>query len=182
MPNDEDLLAASAAGDADAFAAFYRRHLSAVLRYCGGRGVPPEVAADLAAEVFAAALAACGRFRPEEGPAVDWLYGVARNVMLMSWRRGRVEDRARRRLGMEPIAIHDEDLERVTEMAGESDGSPVSLLAALPEDQRAALEARILAERSYEDIARSLRCSEAVVRQRVSRGLRRLRAQIGDRA
>src|SRR5215217_5092726 len=117
MPDrsDEDLLSATLAGDADAFAAFYRRHLPAVLRYCAGHGARPEVAADLAAEVFAAALGACERYRPADGPAVAWLYGVARNVLLMSRRRGRVEDRARRRLALEPIAICDHDLERVDE-------------------------------------------------------------------
>jgi DNA-directed RNA polymerase specialized sigma24 family protein len=39
----------------------------------------------------------------------------------------------------------------------------------------------VLEERDYGDIARELRCSEAVVRQRVSRGLGRLRRQIGGR-
>jgi DNA-directed RNA polymerase specialized sigma24 family protein len=36
-------------------------------------------------------------------------------------------------------------------------------------------------ERDYEDIAKELRCSEAVVRQRVSRGLARLRRQLERR-
>jgi RNA polymerase sigma factor (sigma-70 family) len=178
---DEELLSATLTGDADAFAEFYRRHLPAVLRYCAGRGAGPEVAADLAAEVFAAALNACERYRPEQGPAVAWLYGVARNVLLMSRRRGRVEDRARRRLAFEPIAITDHDLERVEALIGDAGPSPLALLETLPPEQRSALEARVLAEREYEDIARSLRCSEAVVRQRVSRALRRLRVQLGER-
>jgi RNA polymerase sigma-70 factor (ECF subfamily) len=38
----------------------------------------------------------------------------------------------------------------------------------------------VIEERSYREIAGRLRCSEAVVRQRVSRGLRRLRKQIGE--
>src|SRR5690242_13273649 len=95
--SDEQLLAATVAGDGDAFAAFYRRHLSSVLRYCAARGGEGEIAADLAAEVFAQALAACERYRPEDGPAAGWLYGVARLVVLMSRRRGQVEDRGRRR-------------------------------------------------------------------------------------
>lgn len=178
--SDEQLLAATVAGDPDAYAAFYRRHLPAVLRFCSARGVAPEVAADLTAEVFAAALGACARYRPEEGPAVAWLYGVARKVLLMSWRRGRVEDRARRRLALEPLVIDDDDLARVEELLDE--GTALALLDTLPEEQRAALEARVLAERDYDEIARSLACSEAVVRQRVSRGLRRLRARMGERA
>ena len=178
---DEELLSATVAGDADAFALFYRRHLPAVLRYCAGRGAGREVAADLTAEIFAAALAACGRYRPAQGPAAAWLFGIARNVVLMSWRRGRVEDRARRRLALEPLPITDDDLERVDALIGDAGPSALALLEALPSDQRSALEARILDERDYEEIARSLRCSQAVIRQRVSRGLRRLRTQMGER-
>jgi len=35
-------------------------------------------------------------------------------------------------------------------------------------------------ERDYGGLARDLGCSEELVRQRVSRGLRRLRARLGD--
>jgi DNA-directed RNA polymerase specialized sigma24 family protein len=38
----------------------------------------------------------------------------------------------------------------------------------------------VLDERSYEDIARELRCSSSVVRQRVSRGLARLRTTVDE--
>ena len=46
----------------------------------------------------------------------------------------------------------------------------------LPPDQREALRLRVLDERDYAEIARELECSEAVVRQRVSRATRTLRA------
>jgi len=46
----------------------------------------------------------------------------------------------------------------------------------LPEDQLGALRARIVDERDYSEIAKDLRCSEAVVRKRVSRALQTLRA------
>ena len=57
---DEELLLASA-GDADAFAAFYRRYADAVLAYFAVRTRRPDVAADLTAETFAAALHGVGR-------------------------------------------------------------------------------------------------------------------------
>jgi DNA-directed RNA polymerase specialized sigma24 family protein len=37
------------------------------------------------------------------------------------------------------------------------------------------VKGRVLHERSYDELALSLRCSQSVVRQRVSRGLRSLR-------
>jgi len=51
-------------------------------------------------------------------------------------------------------------------------------LAELPAQQRDAVLARVVDERSYEEIATTMRCSELVARQRVSRGLRALRDRI----
>jgi RNA polymerase sigma-70 factor (ECF subfamily) len=56
------------------------------------------------------------------------------------------------------------------------------LLDSLPVEQREAVRARVLEERSYEQIATDLECSKSVVRKRVSRGLARLREQLGDQS
>jgi Sigma-70, region 4 len=49
----------------------------------------------------------------------------------------------------------------------------IELVAELPTDERHAVEARVVHERSYREIAAQLHCSEMVVRKRVSRGLGR---------
>jgi RNA polymerase sigma-70 factor (ECF subfamily) len=87
----------------------------------------------------------------------------------------------RRRLGFEPIEFYDSDLERVLAIADQGRGDVDRLLASLPADERDAARARVVAERSYAEIAAELRCSELVVRKRVSRGLGRLREQIEER-
>jgi RNA polymerase sigma factor (sigma-70 family) len=90
-----------------------------------------------------------------------------------------VEARARRELGCGRLTLEDEDLVRVEDLA--SLGGPArvqALLAELPTDQEAAVRARVLDERTYVEIATELRCSEAVVRQRVHRGLQRLRERM----
>jgi RNA polymerase sigma factor (sigma-70 family) len=177
--SDGDLLRATSMGDGAAFATFYRRHLPAVvgllLRETGNR----EVSADLAAEVFAAAFLSGQRFRPREaGSAWPWVRGIAQNKLRESRRRGRVEDRARRKLALEPEALDDADLARVDELA--SGPGVIALVDELPERQRAAIRARIVEERDYADIAGQLKCSEMVVRQQVSRGLSRLRDQLEE--
>ena len=48
-PADERLLADTAAGDADAFAAFFRRHEPAVTRFCTRRCETPDDVADAVA-------------------------------------------------------------------------------------------------------------------------------------
>ncbi|MBX5470690.1 MAG: sigma-70 region 4 domain-containing protein [Thermoleophilaceae bacterium] len=56
----------------------------------------------------------------------------------------------------------------------------LELVERLPPDQRDAVTARIVDERDYAGIARDLRCSESVVRQRVSRGLRALKVRLQE--
>jgi len=173
---DDELLTSTRAEPA-AFGAFYRRHEDRVLGYFLARVGDPEVAADLTAETFAAALASAHRFRPRKEPASAWLFGVARNNLAMSRRRGRVEARARRRLGMAPLVLTDDAVERIAAL----DHTALTLVDELPDDQQDALRARVIDERDYADIARDLRCSEAVVRKRVSRGLEILRARLEDK-
>jgi len=180
--NRDDLLERFVAGDPGAFVQFYRRHVSAVLAFFLRRTGDPELTADLTAEVFAAALLAAPRYRPGELPAVAWLYGIAAHKLADSRRRGRVEDEARRRLALEPLVIDDADLARVEELAGAA-GDASALEAAmreLPPQQRDAVLARIVDERPYAEIAAEMSCSEMVVRQRVSRGLKALRSQIKE--
>jgi RNA polymerase sigma factor (sigma-70 family) len=160
-----------------AFGAFYRRHEERMLSYFLARVGDPEVAADLTAETFAAALASAHRFRPRREPAAAWLFGIARNTLAMSRRQGRVEARARRRLGMAPLILTDELVARISEL----DDKALELVNGLPADQQQALRARVIDERDYADIAKDMRCSEAVVRKRVSRALGTLRTQLEEK-
>jgi RNA polymerase sigma-70 factor (ECF subfamily) len=168
---DAELLAATAR-DPEAFGIFYRRHVDWVLGYLGRRVDSPEVAADLAAESFAAALISLPRFDPLRGQPAAWLFGIVVHHLARHRRRGGVEARARRRLGIGALpAVEDGLVER---LAGDAE----AMLAALPPDQRDAVRERILEDRGYGEIAVSFGVSEPVVRQRVSRGLRTLRRRL----
>jgi len=164
----------------EAFGTFYRRHENAMLVYFLRRTSSADTAADLTAEVFAAALGSVRRFRPQSRPAVAWLYAIANHKLASSRRRGRVEDRARRRLGMQPLLLTDDALDAVEALADAQRSAEVlaELLAELPVDQHEAVRLRIVEEWGYDEIAVELRCSQAVVRQRVSRALGALRVEL----
>ena len=172
--DDRALLAASRAGGGG-FDVFYRRHRDAVLALHGGRVSEPELAADLTAETFAAALLVVRDLSRElpENP-VAWLFTIAHHKLIDSYRRGRIEDDARRRLAFERMEITDEAIERINEIVGSTDVL-AHLARQLPPEQFRALRARIVDEREYPEIARDLRCSPALVRLRVSRALKTLR-------
>jgi DNA-directed RNA polymerase specialized sigma24 family protein len=152
---DAALLAATAR-DPSAFAAFYLRHEERVLAWLLRR----TGRADLCAEVFVAALTSAHRFRDTGPPAEAWLFGIARNVLGASLRRGRVEARARVRLGMSPIELTDEVLESIEHLC--EDGSASAALADLPDGQRRAIHARIVdTEPTRRKRAPTCRCTTA---------------------
>jgi RNA polymerase sigma factor (sigma-70 family) len=176
--SDQELLRRALTTEPEAFTVFYERHVDVVLAFLRRRTSSPEVAADLMAETFAAALLALhANTEPEQLEVpVAWLLGIARNKLFESYRRGRVEAAAREKLGLEPLVLNDSDLALVDEL---SESDLVNQLAdLLPADQLQALRARVIDEREYDEIARDLDCSEAVVRKRVSRALSTLRARV----
>jgi RNA polymerase sigma factor (sigma-70 family) len=176
---DAELLAASRR-DGDAFVEFYDRYESVIVGFMLRRADAREVAVDLASEVFAAALRSAHRYRPDRCTAEAWLFTIARNVLIDSARRGRVEARARKRLGIhEAIGYTTDDLDRIDALASQT-VSAAQLLGNLPADQREAVQARIIEERPYPEIALQMQTSELVVRQRVSRGLATLRVHLED--
>jgi RNA polymerase sigma-70 factor (ECF subfamily) len=174
-PRTDGELIIATAHDPEAFAVFYRRHIRGVISFFRRRVSSPELAFDLCAETFAAALEAAPRYQPRPEPARGWLYGIAWNKLHESQRRGIADDSARRALGMAPIVLTDDGLDRIDDLLG---GQALELLEALPSGQREAVVARVIEERGYEDIAAELRCSESVARKRVSRGVRAIRARM----
>jgi RNA polymerase sigma-70 factor (ECF subfamily) len=173
MRTDEDLLLS---GDAEDFGIFYDRYIDMLLGYFARRVNDPELAADLTAETFAAALVARKRFKRTATPAVAWLFGIAQHKLADYRRRGAAEDRMRRRLGMERVEVGDDDRELIAMLGRDA---AWHLINELPPDQREAVRAHVLDEQPYEDIALAADTSEAVVRKRVSRGLGALRQRMG---
>ncbi len=163
--------------DPEAFAEFYRRHERAVLGYFMHWCRDSELAADLMAETFAAAFESAGRYRPELGQPSAWLFGIGRHVLLRSVRRGRVENETRRRLGMSVLVLDDHALEQVDATAAQAGGA-VAALDDLSTVLRDAVAGRVIQEREYRELAEALQCSQSVVRQRVRRGLARMRERL----
>jgi RNA polymerase sigma-70 factor, ECF subfamily len=163
--------------DVDAVADLYDSMSQSVLVFFARRTYDGEIALDLTAETFARALEARRRFRgagEREGAA--WVWGIARNVLGEFFKRGQVERRALRRLGLEPPAVTCDEIERIEQLAGVERlrEAVATALAELAEDQREALRLRIVDELDYPIVAGRLGVSEATARARVSRGLRRL--------
>ncbi|MGH2849256.1 MAG: RNA polymerase sigma factor [Solirubrobacteraceae bacterium] len=175
---DQELLRLTAV-NVEAFGVFYDRHEREVLAFFWRRTGRADLAADMTSEVFARALEAAARFDDDRGSARTWLYLFARALLVDAWRHGRVENAARARLKMEPLVVTDEFL-RAIERVAAAQSDVLGLLEELPEEQRLAVEGRVVDELDYAELSRRLACSESVVRARVSRGLRALRRRFDE--
>ena len=164
------------AGSAEAFEEVYDRHAAQVLAWARAR--VGEHAADLTAEVFARAWLRRSRFRHEHDSALPWLLGIAKNVLRESLRKQRIEDAARRRLGMPSLLSRDAALDAVDDGRRLSE-SERRTLASLRQEDRELLRLRVIEERSYRDIAIRLRCTPQAARRRISRLLRQLQYTLG---
>jgi RNA polymerase sigma-70 factor (ECF subfamily) len=161
--------------DPDALAELYLRYRDELYRWFRSR-VPEAAASELTAELFAQVALGLKRFRDEAGgSAAPWLYGIAKNLLRRYREKGRVEEAARRRLGM-PIEAYELDVERIDARLAAAELGPnlASGLATLPRDQRDALELRVIEERPYAEVASLLGCTETAARLRVMRALGKL--------
>jgi RNA polymerase sigma factor (sigma-70 family) len=176
-PSDAALVLASV-GDADAFRGLYDRHAARIHAVLLRQTRDADAAHDLAAETFAQAWLVRARFRDEAGgSALPWLLGIARNVLLTSVRRRRLEQRACERLGLRdrldapPAAVEPTE----AWLDGIDD-----LLDGLPQSQREALQLRLVEDRDYAGVAAALGTTEQAARVRVHRALRALRARMTE--
>jgi RNA polymerase sigma factor (sigma-70 family) len=160
-----------------AFSDVYAAKGAEVLAFLVRRTFDVEVARDLTAETFAQAFEHRKRFRGRtDAEAAAWLYGIARHLLSRYARNGVVQRKAVERLGIELTPVSDDDHQRIVELAGLADlrKTVADAFSSLPPAQREALRLRVIAERSYRDVAASLGVSEETARARVSRALRRI--------
>jgi RNA polymerase sigma factor (sigma-70 family) len=177
MRTDAQLLAA-ARTDAHAFRELYDRYSDRIHRFQLARTGDHDAALDLTAETFAQAWLSRARFEDlANGSAAPWLYAIARNVLVASVRRNRLEQSARERLGIlaaldRPQAApepNDEWLQGIDDAFRE-----------LSPDEREAVHLRVIDDLSYEDVGRAAGTTAGAARVRVHRGLAALRQRLSN--
>jgi RNA polymerase sigma-70 factor (ECF subfamily) len=157
-----------------AFSIFYGRHMNDIMVFLLSRTGNELVAEELTCETFASAFMSIGTYDPKRGEGRAWLFGIAKVTLLKSYRQHAIEQSARRKLGM-TIGEYPEDAwERAERRLDTSYPGLQAALSRLTAMERTAVEARVVHERDYADIARSENTSEEAIRKRVSRGLKKL--------
>ena len=167
---NERLLVEAAQKDPDKFIDLYDGNFHRVYAYVIRRVHDRDVAEDLTADVFHKALANLAKFDWRGVPFSAWLLRIAANLIADRWQRS-----AREVVGDPPEASANSDLDAATEKA-----RLFRMVEQLPADQRRVVSLRFAEGKSIKEIARELGRSEGAVKQLQFRGLRTLRAQLGE--
>lgn len=170
---DVGLLARAAEGDREAFAALYDRHVRAVFWQAHRVVRDPDLAEDVAQETFVVAWRRVRSIRVVDASVLPWLLVTARQCALNAARKA-----ARRRSHELDEAIPSPvDVEAAveSELALVEIGAAV---AALGEADQRLYALCVEGDHTYQQAARELGVSHAVVRNRLHRLRSRLRADL----
>lgn len=172
-PVFDDVLAAAQAGAAWAFDVLYRDLAPAVTGYLRLHGAAdPD---DLAGETFLGVFTGLARFSGDEGALRAWVFTIAhRRLVDERRRRSRRPEVCEREL---PELVGGDVEDDVLARLGA--GAVERICAGLPDDQRAVLLLRIIADLTVEQVATALGRSVGSVKALQRRGLRALRTQLG---
>lgn len=173
---DELLVRKASAGDKEAFADLYERHLEAVFRYFFYRLGHREDAEDLAEQLFLKAWQAIGQYDFRGAPFSSWLFRIAHNMMV---------DHHRARHEVEPldeeIEIEDQDTGPAELAIQRAEARRLSdALAQLGPVEQSVVALRFLEGLDHRKVAGIIGKSEVATRSIQSRALARLAVILGD--
>lgn len=162
-------------GDRAAFETVYTTYYAPIYRYLYVRTRNKELSEDLAQDTFLKAYASIGSFTPTRSHPLAYLYTIARNTLIDSRRKRRVE-----RVGDEFLESVPDTAPHAEAQAAASEEHAVLLehLRRLSDEQQEVITMKFMAELSTAEIAEITGKRADALRQTLSRGLRALRRQI----
>ncbi|HEU4373115.1 MAG TPA: RNA polymerase sigma factor [Telluria sp.] len=181
--SDTELLRQMRAGTAAAFEALYLRHQGPLFRFAILRTGSVDTAADVVQEVFMGLLTGSLQFDPLRGLLQNFLFGVARNVVM------KLDPPASRHIALPEPDDDDDDAaleaasdaaEPLARMLGNEQAEAVRrALALLPPHYRDVVILYEMHDLSYLEIADICQLDIGTVRSRLSRGRAALAKRLG---
>ncbi len=162
---DEELMAMYQNGAENAFQVLYSRHSSKIYGFLKNRIQQAEKVSDIYQEVFIK-IHRSKHLYNKSLPLLPWIFTITRSVMIDELRKDKNSQR-----------VDDFDIDKIPaiESASSFAGEAAGLIQTLPEPQKIALQMRYVDDKTFEEIANSLKTSPTNVRQIVSRGIKRLK-------
>ena len=168
---DEELMLMYQSGAEKAFQALYARHSSKVFGFLKRRLSPEEKVTDVYQEVFLK-IHRSKHLYNKSLPALPWIFTITKSVLLDAVKKDKnfkyVDN-----FNLEQIKAELKDNSVLAEGA-------VLAIKGLPAAQKTAVQMRYVEDKTFDEIAESLKTSPANVRQIVSRGIKRLKDLINE--
>lgn len=175
----DSVVARASLEDPERFSVIFERHHRVVWTYLA-RVAGPDVADEIAGDVFVTAFARRDRFDPDRGEVRSWLYGIAANLVRT---RFRSERRARRAFARAATRGVEVDPMRLVDDAAELADTSRRVrmaIARLSSEDRELFVLYAWEQLSYAQIAEALDVPIGTVRSRLSRARGRLRELVVD--
>lgn len=162
--------AADLAGSPQRFHAVVDRHFDAVAAFLARR-VGPDVAEDLAQEVFVTAFRKRAKFDARYDSARPWLLGIATRAIASHRREERRQLELLQRVATAPVPAE--------HVRADVDPDLFAGLTALARRDRDAFLLHVWGDLAYDEVAQALGIPVGTVRSRIHRARRQLTAHLG---
>lgn len=168
---DEELMAMYQNGNETAFLVLYERHASKIFSFLKKRLKKDEVVTDVYQEVFVKIHRAKHLYN-KSFPVLPWLFTITKTTMLDELKKGK------------NFKYTDNvDFDQLPTLDAVTASPPSDLnvfIQKLPESQKTAVQMRYIDEKTFDEIAVSLKTSSSNVRQILSRGIKRLKELMSE--
>ena len=169
LEDEKRLVALAKSGDGEAFGRLYEAYFARVYRFIYFRVTDDQVAEDLSSQVFLKAWENLRRYHPR-GPFLAWLYAIARNTVIDSYRT------RKQTLSLDeaaPVASQEAKLDDRLQLESEIEALQAAMQQ-LTEEQQEVITLKFIADYDTERIAREMGKSEGAIRALQMRALQAL--------
>lgn len=169
--NDEELMGMYQNGDEIAFRVLYERHSPKIFGFLKKRINKVEKVTDMFQEVFMKVHRSKHLYN-KTLPLLPWLFTVTKSVML---------DQLKKEKNFKyeyDFAL--ENIQAATLPNADLRGETTEMIQKLPEVQKKVVHMRYIDDKTFEEIAKSLKTTPTNVRQILSRGVKRLKQLISE--
>jgi RNA polymerase sigma-70 factor, ECF subfamily len=169
---EEQVWVMQAKADPARFEPLYRKYYDAILRYLKQRMDDPELAYDVASQVFIKAIKNLSKYEDRGVPFGSWLYRIAKSELYQSYR----ELQATRTVSMENLQIPTFDTLFFENQEFEYNQSLLlSAMQRLKEEQLKLIEMRFFEQLSFKEIGETIGITENNAKVKTFRALEKLR-------
>jgi RNA polymerase sigma-70 factor (ECF subfamily) len=166
------LVALAQGGDQDAFGRMYVSCQGPIRGFLLRRTSDPDVAEDLAQQVFVRAWQALPRYQQTGVPFMAWLFRIARNALIDHYRRERPT------VGIEDFDLPSESDHDAALIHAEEFEAVARAMKRLRADYQDVIRLRFLMGLSSREVAEVMERSEGAIRVLQLRAIRALRAEL----